>query len=544
MTRNRCAGSGHRHGSVAVALVLLLNAGASAQRSGIVRGGVAHGGPIGLESHPCIQPWERAQILMRIAAYEARYGPLSHGNTDTPVPLYGFFPQAGKQFGDLTVNNFVDLDPGPGILTFDCLDSSYDGHNGIDSDLAWRDDQLGGVPVFAVLDGTVIDRDDGHPDQNSDCDNNPPANYAIIDHGNGRQTYYWHMKNGSVSVAVGQAVAAGQQIGLTASSGCSSGPHLHFESHQDGSVLEPWAGPCRPGPSAWLRQVNPPPAPFLIDFGITTADLSAQPGYPIRYPTDAQVPFSNTVLYYWGQFGYMPIGSTWQFIFERPDGSTSFTGPVYPFNNTVLYRHAIFYFTWDIAEMHAIAGTWHVHILMNGQQLINAPVEVVQTTTPGFNRPPQTVGLAFDPPAPAATDPVLCRIQVAPGLGDLDWDLVRYHYVWKRNGSVVRDVISVGLMDALAKGTAASGDIVECTVTPNDGHVDGASTTARVAVGCYANCDASSTPPRLNVLDFTCFLNRFAAGDPWANCDNSTVSPALNVLDFGCFLNQFSAGCS
>ncbi len=61
---------------------------------------------------------------------------------------------------------------------------------------------------------------------------------------------------------------------------------------------------------------------------------------------------------------------------------------------------------------------------------------------------------------------------------------------------------------------------------------------------CYPNCDGSTTPPVLNVLDFTCFLNRFAAGDSYANCDNSTTPPALNVLDFLCFLNQFAAGCS
>jgi hypothetical protein len=29
---------------------------------------------------------------------------------------------------------------------------------------------------------------------------------------------------------------------------------------------------------------------------------------------------------------------------------------------------------------------------------------------------------------------------------------------------------------------------------------------------CYANCDSSTTAPVLNVLDFTCFLNSFAAG--------------------------------
>jgi hypothetical protein len=60
---------------------------------------------------------------------------------------------------------------------------------------------------------------------------------------------------------------------------------------------------------------------------------------------------------------------------------------------------------------------------------------------------------------------------------------------------------------------------------------------------CYANCDGSTSPPVLNVLDFNCFLNRFSGGDPYANCDGSTSPPILNILDFNCFLNRFSAGC-
>jgi hypothetical protein len=62
-------------------------------------------------------------------------------------------------------------------------------------------------------------------------------------------------------------------------------------------------------------------------------------------------------------------------------------------------------------------------------------------------------------------------------------------------------------------------------------------------VACYANCDSSTIAPVLNVLDFNCFLNRFAAGDSYANCDNSNIPPVLNVLDFNCFLNRFAAGC-
>jgi hypothetical protein len=60
---------------------------------------------------------------------------------------------------------------------------------------------------------------------------------------------------------------------------------------------------------------------------------------------------------------------------------------------------------------------------------------------------------------------------------------------------------------------------------------------------CYANCDGSTIAPVLNVNDFICFQNRFAAGDSYANCDGSTIAPVLNVNDFICFQTQFAAGC-
>jgi hypothetical protein len=69
---------------------------------------------------------------------------------------------------------------------------------------------------------------------------------------------------------------------------------------------------------------------------------------------------------------------------------------------------------------------------------------------------------------------------------------------------------------------------------------------------CYANCDASTTEPILNVDDFTCFINEFAVSQSlpyeqqmtsYANCDGSTTEPVLNVDDFTCFINEFAAGC-
>jgi hypothetical protein len=64
-----------------------------------------------------------------------------------------------------------------------------------------------------------------------------------------------------------------------------------------------------------------------------------------------------------------------------------------------------------------------------------------------------------------------------------------------------------------------------------------------VVVACYPNCVGGAFP-LLNVLDFTCFINSFAAGVPYANCDDSTTPPVLNVADFMCFLNSFAAGCT
>jgi hypothetical protein len=66
----------------------------------------------------------------------------------------------------------------------------------------------------------------------------------------------------------------------------------------------------------------------------------------------------------------------------------------------------------------------------------------------------------------------------------------------------------------------------------------------RVGHGCYANCDGSTTPPILNVGDFTCYLQLFGAGDLYANCDGSWAPPVLNVGDFTCFLQRFAQGCN
>ena len=61
---------------------------------------------------------------------------------------------------------------------------------------------------------------------------------------------------------------------------------------------------------------------------------------------------------------------------------------------------------------------------------------------------------------------------------------------------------------------------------------------------CYPDCDTSTGPGILDIFDFLCFGNRFAAGDPYAcDCDVSTGPGLCDIFDFLCFGNEFSAGC-
>jgi uncharacterized protein YraI len=61
--------------------------------------------------------------------------------------------------------------------------------------------------------------------------------YVIVDHGNGLATLYAHFS--SISVQKGQAVTAGQKLGLSGCTGKCTGPHIHYEVRVDGKQVDP-----------------------------------------------------------------------------------------------------------------------------------------------------------------------------------------------------------------------------------------------------------------------------------------------------------------
>ncbi|WUS99665.1 M23 family metallopeptidase [Streptomyces sp. NBC_00708] len=99
-------------------------------------------------------------------------------------------------------------------------------HSGIDFHAA------SGSSVVAVGAGTVVEAGWG----------GAYGNNIVLRMTDGTYTQYGHLS--SIGVSVGQSVAAGQQIGLSGSTGNSTGPHLHFEARTTpsyGSDMDPVA---------------------------------------------------------------------------------------------------------------------------------------------------------------------------------------------------------------------------------------------------------------------------------------------------------------
>lgn len=63
------------------------------------------------------------------------------------------------------------------------------------------------------------------------------GNLVEIKHADGYSTLYAHNKENKVKV--GQVVSKGETIALLGSTGRSSGPHVHFEVHRNGKVIDP-----------------------------------------------------------------------------------------------------------------------------------------------------------------------------------------------------------------------------------------------------------------------------------------------------------------
>jgi len=186
-------------------------------------------------------------LLLAVGAWPA-------ASTDSP-PAFTL-PIACDPGTTCWIVNYVDHDPGPGTRDYACGQATYNGaggkgHNG--TDFAIRDGRAmrDGVAVLAAADGVVTATRDGEADADILAGTTPVSggkecgNGVVIDHGNGWETQYCHLRRASVAAVPRQRVRRGERLGLVGLSGFTQFPHLHITFRHAGKTIDPFVGAVR-----------------------------------------------------------------------------------------------------------------------------------------------------------------------------------------------------------------------------------------------------------------------------------------------------------
>lgn len=234
------------------------------------------GGVYDFKNGPCISDQQREEIKQQIIENKKKYNidaalqKLRKSNLVTQFIWPVVVDQESPFLHSEVITNYVDQDMtytgsqyGASNLDYNCGNRSYDttnGYNHAGVDIAtwpfpWYLYERDLVRVVAAADGVILNKIDGNTDQQCDC-SNFNANSILLEHADGSTALYLHLKlNGLTSKSIGQTVAAGEFLGYMASSGCSSGPHLHFEVFdQNNNLIDPYAGTCNSlNPQSWWQ---------------------------------------------------------------------------------------------------------------------------------------------------------------------------------------------------------------------------------------------------------------------------------------------------
>ena len=190
---------------------------------------------------------------------------------------------------DCFIQNYVDQDPGPGSRDYTCGGLAYDGHKGTDIRPLDPAALAAGVEVRAAAAGMVRAVRNDAPDPAdrpftaAEVAGKEAGNAVVLAHPGGWETQYSHLRRGSIRVAQGQRVEAGQVLGLVGMSGRAEFPHVELAVRQDGRPVDPFRGleggpQCGPGsaplwsPAALASLAYAPSALAWAGFAAKTPD--------------------------------------------------------------------------------------------------------------------------------------------------------------------------------------------------------------------------------------------------------------------------------
>ncbi|MCO6511984.1 MAG: peptidoglycan DD-metalloendopeptidase family protein [Aridibacter famidurans] len=171
------------------------------------------------------------------------------------------------------------LDWNCGTRTYDRADGyNHSGTDIVSFPFPWKRMVNNEVFAVAAASGTIVLKQDGHPDNNC-VSGNFPVNSIHILHRDGSIGWYLHLKKDSLtSKSEGDTVDEGEFLGVVGSSGNSTVPHLHFELYDsEGNLQDPFEGPCNSLNSfSWWKQQEP----YRNSRINTMMTGSAQPQFP------------------------------------------------------------------------------------------------------------------------------------------------------------------------------------------------------------------------------------------------------------------------
>jgi Peptidase family M23 len=183
-------------------------------------------------------------------------------------------------YNNTTITNFVDqnrtADPAGDddvrepqwIEDWNCGTRTYDQHDAEDIGnwpFAWHMYDVNATIVIAAADGELMEKQNGQYDKNCSWGTGLNANFIRLLHDDGTVSSYFHMKNGSLTslpestIANPVRVKKGDYLGIVASSGNSTGPHLHFSIYDiNDNLIDPFTGNCNAlnGSTWWENQRN------------------------------------------------------------------------------------------------------------------------------------------------------------------------------------------------------------------------------------------------------------------------------------------------
>ena len=160
------------------------------------------------------------------------------GALDLAYPLRGGIYYVGGGGNARLINNHQAHEPQKFGVDIVRLNAYGNGAGGLAShDLASY--PIYGDTVYSPCSGAVIRATDGFPDlpPPERDETNPAGNHVVLACG-GAEVVLAHLKHGSVAVATGETVEAGDALGQVGNSGSTSQPHLHLHAERGGEPGE------------------------------------------------------------------------------------------------------------------------------------------------------------------------------------------------------------------------------------------------------------------------------------------------------------------